>query len=85
MERSCPYSASGCLRVAAGGMWSLGRLVLISVEEENTGPCESRCLASLTAQRDALGGLGAILRLPLKEPLKGEKEAFATWERAVAI
>jgi hypothetical protein len=35
--------------------------------------------------RDALGSPGVILRLPLKEPLKGEKEVFVTWERAVAI
>jgi hypothetical protein len=34
---------------------------------------------------DALGGLRVPLRLSLKEPLKGEKEAIATWERAVAI
>jgi hypothetical protein len=35
--------------------------------------------------RDSLGGLRANLRLPLKEPLKTEKEDCVTWERAVAI
>jgi hypothetical protein len=34
---------------------------------------------------DALGVLGVTVRLSLKGPLKGEKEAFATWERSVAI
>jgi hypothetical protein len=54
------------------------------VEEENTRRRESQCVTSLGVG-DALGGLGAILRLSLKEPLKREKEVFATWERAVAI
>jgi hypothetical protein len=68
----------GCLRVAAGGMWFLGWLILISVEEENTGPRECRCVTFLRCARDGLGKLGAILRLSLKEPLKREKEVFAT-------
>ena len=54
------------------------------VEEENTRRRESQCVTSLGVG-DALGGLGAILRLSLKEPLKREKKIFATWERAVAI
>jgi hypothetical protein len=31
-------------------MWFLGQLILISVEEENAGPCGRRCVTSLTAQ-----------------------------------
>jgi hypothetical protein len=75
-----------CPRVAAGGVWLLGWLILICVEEANTRPPrESRRVTSPGRAGDALGSLGAILRLSLKEPLEREKEVFATWERAVAI
>ena len=62
-----------------------GGFILIYVEEENTRLRESRCVTSLGHAGDGSGTLGAILRLSLKEPLKREKEVFATWERAVAI
>ena len=42
-------------------MWFLGRLILISVEEENTGPRQSRCVTSLGHAEDALGQSGSNL------------------------
>ena len=85
MERSRPCSASAARELLLEGLWLLGWLILIYVEEENPRPRQSRCVTSVGRAEDALGSLGAILRLSLKEPLKREKEVFATWERAVAI